>query len=90
MACGHNPHATGYCPCEGGSGSVQQSIVPGMAVCTEKAMVCGVWIRQDLGPRDRSLVTIPVPVSKGQSARACPPAIQTIKGAEQTVLSELI
>ena len=62
-----------------------------MAVCTEKAPFCGVWIDQGLGPRDRSLETIPVLVSKGQSALACPPlAIQTIKGAEQTVLSELI
>jgi hypothetical protein len=61
-----------------------------MAVCTGTAIVCGVWIRQDLGPRERSLVAIPVVVWKGKSARACPLAIQAIKAAEQTVPSELI
>jgi hypothetical protein len=61
-----------------------------MAVCTEKVPFCGVWIDQDLGPRDRSLETIPVLVSKGQSALACPPGHSDDQGAEQTVLSELI
>lgn len=51
------------------SGPVQQRIAPGLATLTDDVLFGDVWIRPDLSPRDRSLVTISVLVATGKPAQ---------------------
>jgi alkylhydroperoxidase/carboxymuconolactone decarboxylase family protein YurZ len=41
-----------------------------MAVCKDKVLLSDMWIRRELEPCERSLVTISVLISKGKSAMA--------------------
>ncbi len=51
------------------SGPIQQKIVPGMAAYTDEVLFGDVWLRDELKPRDRSLVTISVLISTGKTAQ---------------------
>ena len=51
------------------SGPVQQRIAPGLATLTDEVLFGDVWIRPDLSPRDRSLVTISVLIATGKPAQ---------------------
>lgn len=51
------------------SGPRQQMLAPGLAVLTDDVLFGDVWRRQDLSPRDRSLVTISVLIATGKSAQ---------------------
>ena len=48
------------------SGPVQQRIAPGLDVLTDDVLFGDVWIRPELSPRDRSLVTISVLIATGK------------------------
>ena len=51
------------------SGPVQQRIAPGLATLTDDVLFGDVWLRPDLSPRDRSLVTISVLIATGKPAQ---------------------
>lgn len=51
------------------SGLVQQRVAPGLAVLTDEVLFGDVWLRPDLSPRDRSLVTISVLIATGKPAQ---------------------
>jgi 4-carboxymuconolactone decarboxylase len=51
------------------SGDLQQKLVPGMADYTDEVLFGDVWLRPDLSPRDRSLVTITTLIATGRSAQ---------------------
>jgi 4-carboxymuconolactone decarboxylase len=51
------------------SGSVQPRIAPGLAALTDDVLFGDVWLRPDLSPRDRSLVTISVLIATGKPAQ---------------------
>jgi 4-carboxymuconolactone decarboxylase len=51
------------------SGPVQQKLVPGMAAYTDDVLFGDVWIRPELSPRDRSLVTISALIAMGRTAQ---------------------
>ena len=51
------------------SGPVQQRIAPGLATLTDEVLFGDVWIRPELSPRDRSLVTISVLIATGKPAQ---------------------
>ncbi len=51
------------------SGTVQPRVAPGLARLTDEVLFGDVWLRPDLSPRDRSLVTISVLIATGKSAQ---------------------
>jgi len=51
------------------SGPLQQRIAPGLATLTDDVLFGDVWRRQELSPRDRSLVTISVLIATGKPAQ---------------------
>ena len=51
------------------SGPVQQRIAPGLAALTDDVLFGDVWLRPELSPRDRSLVTISVLIATGKPAQ---------------------
>jgi 4-carboxymuconolactone decarboxylase len=51
------------------SGPVQQRIAPGLAALTDDVLFGDVWLRPELSPRDRSLVTIAVLIATGKPAQ---------------------
>lgn len=51
------------------SGELQQKLVPGMADYTDQVLFGDVWLRPELAPRDRSLVTITALIASGRSAQ---------------------
>jgi len=51
------------------SGPIQQKIAPGLATLTDEVLFGDVWTRQELSPRDRSLITISVLIATGKSAQ---------------------
>jgi 4-carboxymuconolactone decarboxylase len=51
------------------SGALQPRIAPGMATLTDDVLFGDVWIRPELSPRDRSLVTISVLIATGKPAQ---------------------
>lgn len=51
------------------SGELQQKLVPGMADYTDNVLFGDVWLRPELAPRDRSLVTITALIAMGRSAQ---------------------
>lgn len=51
------------------SGPVQQRIAPGLAALTDDVLFGDVWLRSELSPRDRSLVTISVLIATGKPAQ---------------------
>lgn len=61
--------ATASTPVNRPSGPVQQRLVPGMAAYTDEVLFGDVWLRPDLKPRDRSLVTISVLIATGKTAQ---------------------
>ena len=46
-----------------------QAIAPGLAVYTDDVLFGDVWLRPDLSPRDRSIVTLSVLIATGKSAQ---------------------
>jgi 4-carboxymuconolactone decarboxylase len=61
--------ATALAQAQRPSGPVQQRIAPGLATLTDEVLFGDVWIRPDLSPRDRSLVTISVLIATGKPAQ---------------------
>jgi 4-carboxymuconolactone decarboxylase len=53
----------------GASGALQQKIAPGLATLTDDVLFGDVWMRPELSPRDRSLVTISVLIATGKPAQ---------------------
>jgi 4-carboxymuconolactone decarboxylase len=51
------------------SGPVQHRIAPGLATLTDAVLFGDVWLRSELSPRDRSLVTISVLIATGKPAQ---------------------
>lgn len=51
------------------SGPLQQTLAPGLARLTDDVLYGDVWRRDDLSPRDRSLVTISVLIATGKTAQ---------------------
>lgn len=51
------------------SGELQQRIAPGLASLTDDVLYGDVWMRPELSPRDRSLVTISVLIATGKTAQ---------------------
>jgi 4-carboxymuconolactone decarboxylase len=51
------------------SGPVQQRIAPGLAKLTDDVLFGDVWLRPELSPRDRSLVTISALIATGKTAQ---------------------
>lgn len=51
------------------SGPLQQKLAPGMAAYTDEVLFGDVWLRRELSPRDRSLVTISVLIATGKVAQ---------------------
>lgn len=51
------------------SGALQQKLAPGMAGYTDEVLFGDVWLRPELSPRDRSLVTISVLIATGKIAQ---------------------
>jgi 4-carboxymuconolactone decarboxylase len=49
------------------SGPLQQKLAPGMAALTDDVLYGDVWMRPDLSPRDRSLVTIAALIATGKT-----------------------
>lgn len=49
------------------SGEAQQRLAPGMAAYTDGILFGDVWLRPELSPRDRSLVTITVLIATGRT-----------------------
>jgi 4-carboxymuconolactone decarboxylase len=50
------------------SGPVQQKVAPGMAALTDDVLYGDVWLRTELSPRDRGLVTIAALIAVGKTA----------------------
>jgi 4-carboxymuconolactone decarboxylase len=58
------PQATGR-----PSGELQQRLAPGLATLTDDVLYGDVWMRPELSPRDRSLVTVSVLIATGKTAQ---------------------
>jgi 4-carboxymuconolactone decarboxylase len=50
------------------SGPLQQKVAPGLAALTDDVLFGDVWQRQELSPRDRSLVTVTALIATGKVA----------------------
>jgi 4-carboxymuconolactone decarboxylase len=61
--------ATAFAQTQRPSGPVQQRIAPGLASLTDDVLFGDVWLRPNLSPRDRSLVTISVLIATGKPAQ---------------------
>jgi 4-carboxymuconolactone decarboxylase len=51
------------------SGRLQQTLAPGLASLTDDVLYGDVWQREELSPRDRSLVTISILIATGKTAQ---------------------
>jgi 4-carboxymuconolactone decarboxylase len=51
------------------SGEVQPRIAPGLATLTDDVLFGDVWVRPELSPRDRSLVTVSVLIATGKTGQ---------------------
>lgn len=51
------------------SGELQPKLAPGMAEYTDDVLFGDVWLRKDISPRDRSLITITALIASGRSAQ---------------------
>lgn len=51
------------------SGPLQQRLSPGLAALTDEVLYGDVWIRPELSPRDRSLVTVSTLIATGKTAQ---------------------
>lgn len=51
------------------SGELQPKLAPGMAEYTDDVLFGDVWLRKDISPRDRSLITITTLIASGRSAQ---------------------
>lgn len=51
------------------SGTLQPRIAPGLATLTDDVLFGDLWLRPELSPRDRSLVTVSVLIATGKSAQ---------------------
>ena len=63
------PQAVSQAPAGRPSGPVQQRIAPGLAKLTDDVLFGDVWVRPELSPRDRSLVTISALIATGKPAQ---------------------
>jgi 4-carboxymuconolactone decarboxylase len=63
------PMASAQPPPSKPSGSVQPRIAPGLATLTDEVLFGDVWVRPELSPRDRSLVTLSVLIATGKPAQ---------------------